>query len=234
MRLLAKLIKSIPYPRFLYSFAVNLRNLIPNAVYLFRGSKYDREYDIDTTRKLDRSKLDVSADKRTQSWSYHAIDFNRFKRIMKHLPLDFSSFCFIDVGSGKGRVLFLIEELKCQHIIGIEHSNALHRIAENNLKKYLAKTQSKAQFELLNIDALDFKYPTKPTIVFLFNPFMEDVMIRFLNNLNKSLEEAPRQVWVVYVNPTERQAFEKTKIFKKFYQDLKSDNFLIYQATIGK
>lgn len=215
---------------FIYRSLLYLRHLIPNVIKLYRGFKFDHTYGIETTNVVDRGKLDVAPDKRQQSWSYHAINVNRFIRIMTHLPLDYSSFCFIDVGSGKGRVLFLMDSLKCQHIIGIEHSHELHKHAERNLKHYLTTTRSLALFELFNIDALDFRYPLKPTILFLFNPFMNDVMTRFIKNLKTSLIESPRHVWMVYVNPTEKQTVERANIFTTFYEDLNTDNFVIYKS----
>jgi tRNA1(Val) A37 N6-methylase TrmN6 len=195
--------------------------------------KFDKSFDIETTQKLDRTELDVSTQKKAHASSYHALDVGRFKRVMKSIPVDFTTYCFIDIGSGKGRVLFMADQLRFCRIIGVEFSQILHKIAEQNLKNYLNKlnkTRSEACIELFNCDALDFQFPAEPAIIFLFNPFDEIVMANFVKNLRQSIEISPRDIFLVYVHPTAENVFRESGYLHKILEDRKKDDYVIYKA----
>ena len=46
-----------------------------------------------------------------------------------------------------------------------------------------------------------FAFPAEPTVLYLFNPFPEAGLRRMLANLDQSLRENPRPVYVLYHNP---------------------------------
>src|SRR5438045_1688063 len=58
---------------------------------------------------------------------------------LRDLPLGaggYSQYTFIDVGSGKGRVLFVAAEYPFRKVMGVEFSNALHDAGVANFKGY--------------------------------------------------------------------------------------------------
>lgn len=115
--------------------------------------------------------------------------------------LDFRNFTFVDLGSGKGRTLLLASEYPFRRILGVELLPALHRIAEENLKKYRSESQKCLTLKSVCADATAFPFPTEPTLLYLFNPFPESGLKRMLANLELSLRQNPRPVYVLYHNP---------------------------------
>jgi SAM-dependent methyltransferase len=124
------------------------------------------------------------------------------RHLLRDLPItDVSSYTFIDMGSGKGRMLLLAAELPFRSIIGVEFSCDLHVLAQNNLKTYRNRKQVCFQIESVNADATEYKFPPEPLIVYFFFPFDRPVMEPVIQNLNRSLVEHPRDVILVYHNP---------------------------------
>jgi len=124
-----------------------------------------------------------------------------FREMMASLPIEFKRFTFVDLGSGKGRTLLMASEYPFRKIVGVELIAELHDAAEENISDYRSPTQRCAQIEAVCMDACEFDLPDTPLVLYLFNPLPEAGLQRVLRNLEQSLEQAPRPVWVVYHNP---------------------------------
>ncbi|WP_162532078.1 class I SAM-dependent methyltransferase [Candidatus Scalindua japonica] len=181
---------------------------------------------VDTTKKIDRRVLDIPD--REFTWSYEACGVRRFHRIMKRINIDHTKYNFIDIGSGKGRVLLMSIRYNFRRIVGVEFSKKLHETAKRNIENYSKKLGKKECIELFNCNALEFHFPIEPSIIFLFNPFKRAIMERFITNLQQSLTVSPRSVLVVYVHPTEKALLEKTVLLSKTYEDCGRDDFVIF------
>jgi SAM-dependent methyltransferase len=114
---------------------------------------------------------------------------------------DFQDFTFVDLGSGKGRTLLMAADYAFRSIVGVELLPALHRAAQDNLSKYRSESQKCFAIESICADATIFPFPDEPTLLFLFNPFPESGLRRVIANLEQSLREHPRKVYVLYHNP---------------------------------
>lgn len=121
--------------------------------------------------------------------------------ISSHPNFDFHNFTFIDLGSGKGRTLLMASDYPFRRIIGVELLPALHQIAQENLSKYHSDTQKCFSIESICADATEFPFPAEPAVLFLFNPFPESGLRRVLGNLQHSLQQHPREFFVLYHNP---------------------------------
>jgi len=113
----------------------------------------------------------------------------------------FGDFTFIDLGSGKGRVLLMASDYPFRRIIGVELLPALHQIAQENLAKYRSESQRCLVLESICGDATEFQFPAEPIVLYLFNPFPESGLRKVLANLEQSLREHPRACYVLYHNP---------------------------------
>jgi len=164
---------------------------------------YDWDYRVDTTSA-------------TVSWQdrllgllhspYQPTDPALFSEMMTSLmraapEIDLREYTFIDIGSGKGRVLLMASDYPFRRISGIELLPELHRVAQENIAKY--KTGSRKCFEVESIcaDAREFVFPPEPMVLYLFNPLPEAGLIELLKNLEDSMREHPRPVYVLYHNP---------------------------------
>ncbi|MBZ5613957.1 MAG: hypothetical protein LAO23_08120 [Acidobacteriia bacterium] len=132
---------------------------------------------------------------------YQATDPALFREMMASLPIEFDPFTFVDLGSGKGRTLLMASEYPFRRIVGVEVIAELHRAAEENIRMYHSATEQCTQIEAVCADACEFVLPDTPLVLYLFNPLPEAGLQRVLRNLERSLEQSPRWVWIVYHNP---------------------------------
>jgi hypothetical protein len=132
---------------------------------------------------------------------YQATDPALFREMMASLPIAFDTFTFVDLGSGKGRTLLMASEYPFRRIVGVELIAELHRAAEENIRLYHSTAQRCSQIEAVCSDACEFVLPDTPLVLYLFNPLPEAGLLRVVRNLERSLEQSPRPVWIVYHNP---------------------------------
>ena len=132
---------------------------------------------------------------------YQPSDPALFHEILASLQVDLREFTFIDVGSGKGRVLLMAADYPFRRILGLELLPELNRVAQENLRKYQSAAQQCFNIESVCADARTFVIPPEPIVLYLFNPLPESGLLQLLNNLEHSLKECPRKVYVLYHNP---------------------------------
>jgi SAM-dependent methyltransferase len=128
---------------------------------------------------------------------------------------DFREFTFIDIGSGKGRVLLMASDYPFRRILGIELLPELHRVAKENIAKYKSDSQQCFAIDCLLGDACEFAFPAEPTVLYLFNPLPESGLVTLIRNLEQSLREHPRPVFVLYHNPLLEQVLTRSAAFQK-------------------
>src|SRR5271166_6630819 len=64
---------------------------------------------------------------------YQPTDPALFHEMLESLNIDCREFVFVDIGSGKGRVLLMAADYPFQRVIGVELLPELHRVAQANL-----------------------------------------------------------------------------------------------------
>src|SRR5208282_2393322 len=128
---------------------------------------------------------------------------------------DFREFTFIDLGSGKGRTLLLASDYPFRRIVGVELLPSLHQIAQENLQKYSSESQKCFALESICADATAFPFPVEPTLLYLFNPFPEMGLRRMLANLELSLGQNPRPIYLLYHNPLLEHVIGESAAFTK-------------------
>jgi SAM-dependent methyltransferase len=145
-----------------------------------------------------------------------ALFHEMIERLRQASPkIDIREFTFIDIGSGKGRVLLMAADYPFRRILGVELLPELHRVAQENISKYKSDSQQCFVVEAKNADAVDFEFPLEPTVLYLFNPLPESGLATMIGNLERSLQEHPRQVFVLYHNPLLESVLTRSASFKK-------------------
>lgn len=123
------------------------------------------------------------------------------RAVLRAVPVDdYSRFTFIDLGSGKGRILLLAAEYPFGAVRGVEFAEELHLQAERNLRTCSARLACK-DIRSVYQDAGAFPFPDTGLVLFLFNPFPAPTMVRVLANLERSLKEKPRTAYLVLTYP---------------------------------
>jgi hypothetical protein len=173
---------------------------------------YDWEYRVDTTSA-------------TVSWRDHLLGMFQspyqptepvlFREMLGSLAINFSDFTFIDLGSGKGRVLLMASDRPFRRILGVELLPELHRVAMENRLKYQSDSQQCVRIESICADARQFVFPAEPSVLYLFNPLAEEGLRQLLGNLELSIRRNPRVVYVLYHNPALQHVFADSPVLKK-------------------
>jgi len=129
--------------------------------------------------------------------------------------INFREFTFIDIGSGKGRALLMAADYPFRRILGIELLPELQRVAQENIGKYKSDSQQCFAIDCLLGDAGEFAFPPEPTVLYLFNPLPESGLARMISNLEHSLQENPRPVFVLYHSPLLEHVVTANTAFKR-------------------
>jgi hypothetical protein len=124
-----------------------------------------------------------------------------FREMMSSLKINFQEFTFIDMGSGKGRVLLMAADYPFRRIVGVELFPALHRVAQENLDTYASPSQRCFTLEAVCGDARTFIFPREPILLYLFNSLPEAALIEVMTRLDDSLRQCTRAVYLLYHNP---------------------------------
>jgi|SRR5882762_1318535 len=138
-----------------------------------------------------------------------------FHEMLQALRKDFADCTFVDLGSGKGRTVLMASDYPFRKIVGVELLPALHRVAQENLQKYASTRQRCFALEARWGDAREFEFPAEPTVVYLFNPLPEAGLSVVVGNLERSLVEHPRKVFVLYHNPLLEHVLAASRVLKR-------------------
>lgn len=153
--------------------------------------------------------------------------------MLKHLQIKHQEFTFVDFGSGKGRALLLASEYPFKQVIGVEFSPELNEVAQRNIQTYKSSTQKCKNLTSVCMDAANLTLPSDNLLLYMSNPFKEQVMTRILENIQKSMEAYPRELYIVYFNPQCDHLFDRTGFLTKI-KDKGWFSIYTYNATAGR
>ena len=177
-----------------------LRDLTPER----RKSRYG-DIDFDVDHGVNTTWANVTMRTRIREWlsggQYQPSEPVLFREILEALPVPVDGFTFIDLGSGKGRTLLMASSFPFRRIIGMELLEELNAVAEQNIARYHSDEQRCFALESHAGDARYFQFPPEPTVLYLFNPFPRHIWREVLANLQQSVRQVPRPVYVIYHNP---------------------------------
>jgi cyclopropane fatty-acyl-phospholipid synthase-like methyltransferase len=134
------------------------------------------------------------------SLHYEACDYpflNICLNAMQLVPED----VVYEIGCGMGRALCLIAQRQVKKCIGVELSEVLADRARANLQSLRRR---KAESEVIVADAAFADY-SEGTSFYLFNPFGAATMVAVLERIRSTLDQSPRPIRVMYVNPCQHQ-----------------------------
>jgi SAM-dependent methyltransferase len=124
-----------------------------------------------------------------------------FHEMLRALAIHHPDFTFVDLGSGKGRALLMASDYPFRRILGVELLPELDRVARQNIRRYNGDSQRCLALASICGDARNFIFPPEPTVLYLFNALPERVLVAVMANLERSLQQHPRAVYVLYHHP---------------------------------
>ncbi|MBL7912445.1 MAG: class I SAM-dependent methyltransferase [Bacteroidia bacterium] len=156
----------------------------------------------------------------TEFFHYQGAGYLVLFRIFEQIRPHTKNFCFMDIGCGKGRPVFVAESFGYENLKGIDLDEELVATANSNLKSYSLKRKA-SNIQFIHANALEYKYENQPTLYFLFNPFNEEVLKKVLQRIINSTSS---ETWFVYMNPKYLEAFTVDKF--DLVKELKTKRYL--------
>ncbi len=163
---------------------------------------YDREHGVETATELPLAAAGVApADVSRGNGVYRPLTEKLFRVSIDSIDIDTTKYTFVDIGSGKGKVLFMAAELPFKRILGVEYALGLHEVAVRNIARYRSSTQKCAAIEAVHADALQYELPEGPLVLFIFNAIVPAFMRALLMQLDAGVGAQPnRPIVLIYTN----------------------------------
>lgn len=133
-----------------------------------------------------------------------------FKVLMKKLNVDKSSH-FVDIGSGTGKALILALEFGFKKAIGVELVKSLCAVANTNKKNLNISDEA---MEIYCMDALKYDFQPNDRVVFLNDPFSDEIFAPFLEKLKIHAQQ--NKTLLIYKNNNLRPIPSVQNLMKEF------------------
>jgi SAM-dependent methyltransferase len=132
---------------------------------------------------------------------------------------------FLDIGSGKGRVIWQAAQHPFARVIGVEIAPELTAVARGNIDRNRDRLAAE-KIELITADATSFQIPDDVTFIYLYNPVKGALFREILRNITASLDRRPRRLTLIYANPEQEEdvlatgRFEQKHVLKGLRPDI--------------
>jgi 16S rRNA G966 N2-methylase RsmD len=188
--------------------------LVTTIRYIVSDLLFDMKYRIDTINTEQLENLDIDSPNKQYGVYYEGTNAHIFKKTFSSFKVDAANSCFVDFGSGKGKAMFMAAERGFRKVIGVEFSRELVETCRRNLEIFKQKSKSKTEFEIIHGDASQYEIPAEANLLFFSNPFNETLTARVIENILRSHDKAPREIWVIHLYPQGNMAFAKHPRFQ--------------------
>lgn len=132
---------------------------------------------------------------------YATLSYSLIWPILDHLALEPSD-TFVDIGSGKGRMLCCAARYGVGQVLGMDLSEPFCAAARENARRMRGR---RAPIFVRSCMADDFDY-SRASVLFFFNPFGEATMAPLLEKIGR---DVTRDVRVAYAQPTHHDVFQR-------------------------
>ena len=165
-----------------------------------KDRSFDKRFKTDTTSRVERFSLDIQEDQTKSSAESYVSCPPKFERhILKTLGIAYKDFDFVDMGSGKGRVLMLASDWPFCSITGVEISKNLCAVAERNLALYPTARRKCSSIAIRVMDARTFPIANENTVFHFYHPFGKEILRPVLERIAARFRMSAKTVFIVYI-----------------------------------
>lgn len=168
--------------------------------------KGEKKYGINTTSANDLAEFQIKGNQLSHATEYMPVNYFTIENVLQHLPESAKQGTFLDIGCGKGRALCVAAAYGFTRLYGIDFARQLIEQAEQNLSLTKQRFPS-LKYELSWSDISTLEINKDVSTVFLFNPFNEILMKKIIQKINSSLQQYPRELYVLYCSPRHEELF---------------------------
>ena len=109
---------------------------------------------------------------------------------------------FVDLGSGKGKVLLIAGRLPFGRVVGVEINPELSCSATRNIQRSRNRLRAK-EVRSVTANVLEWVIPDDSSVIFMFNPFIGQTFRTLMRRIFDSYDRKPRILYIVYLYPWE-------------------------------
>jgi SAM-dependent methyltransferase len=177
--------------------------------------RFDRAYGVETNELVRVTDLTLRSSARGGPGPNYVPSLVWMLRLaIRQMPSDLSDYVFIDMGSGKGRVLLAAAQYKFKRVLGVEFAQELHEQAQRNIMAFRGPRQTPEILSVLS-DARDFEIPNERCVVYIFGAAeYAELLEAVIRKLERSYLQVPRAIFVIVVNMEVGAVVEKFPIFR--------------------
>jgi SAM-dependent methyltransferase len=162
------------------------------------------KYGTNTFIPAELEDLTITNGDRKKASRYEAVSFYMLEKLLSAFQKISALRSVIDLGSGKGRVLMVAPHFGFTDITGIDFAKELCEQATANMKEK-EKYFPEIKWRVINENVEDYDIGSQDSVFFMFNPFTEIVLEKFLEKLDHSCHEFPRSIYFLYASPQHQQ-----------------------------
>jgi len=161
---------------------------------------FDRRNGTDTSGEESLWKFKIDSPSARFGRKYQPSGEDELAEAVRFLGVNPRELTFIDLGCGKGRTLLVAAGLGFRRVVGVEFAQELAATARKNMEELKISNGA-----IVQGDAGEFRFPDEDLVLYLYNPFSEEVMRRVVLNLRDC---AAKKLFVIYKAPECMALFE--------------------------
>ena len=197
--------KWLNYIKLFWYFAANWNPVLAGFI-LWHEVRGEKKYGITTSEPVELSKLTISNGNIKQSSRYEAVNYFILEALLSRLRTITNETSFTDLGCGKGRAMAVAAHYGFTKIKGVDFAKEVCSVAEHHLQN-LPTQFPEMEYELHCQNVLEYEIEPNESVFFLFNPFSDEIISRFLEKVNISTAQYPRTIYFLYASPKHVETF---------------------------
>jgi len=162
------------------------------------------KYGISTFAPVALNKLRIINGDTSKASPYEAANYYLLEKLFTEFRKLSKADSLIDLGCGKGRVLVVAAHFDFKNITGIDFATELCEEASANMKKVNQKSPQ-LQWKIINDNVANYNISPADSVFFMFNPFTDEIIEKFLKKLEISCRQFPRTTWFLYASPLHKE-----------------------------
>jgi hypothetical protein len=171
--------------------------------------EFDRTYQVETAGTEEPEYLTADSALKRHANRYEPVKPGDLRFLLAVVPSDQVGVSdFVDIGSGKGRALFVAAEFPFRECLGVEFAKELHDVATRNIAAFRYAGSRCSSIRSIHADATTFGFPPNPIVCFVNNPFDDELIAVLAKNIEDSIRAAPRPFALIYLHANHTRPFD--------------------------
>lgn len=173
---------------------------------LYHEIRGEKKYRVDTSGHNDLGSLKIHSANKKSGYIYQPVNYYVAEKAFDYVVREVNDPVLTDFGCGKGRILAISAYYGFKDITGVEFAPELCKKAEENLSGIVGYFPG-LKYHVFCYDATQYEIRSCENVFTFFNPFNDKVMLPVVKNILSSVKKYPRDIFVIYFNPTEKEIF---------------------------